>query len=293
MRSSVALALMLVLLAAAADAHAQVRARAAQAPAAGDLFVLTAAGGKLERVRGRNRVFRLLLRRPARDVTGFTDRPARGTGQQPLARFVRSWTRLGFGEVPPNAALVLADAPSNRDVLVVELSRPRLGAGGRMLAFRAEVLRGSPTGGLRRFARTADRRIVARFGRVSLFVDPGGQEVGLVFTFSNIPPPSGVVSIAFVDGNGRPTAQVDLGADLFLSTDGPNNLIAAFTGFVVTATGSSPVNGSAQVTINVPAGADCVQGKAIITAGASATVRVIDTRQTFPVTNGQFCIPFQ
>jgi hypothetical protein len=276
-RSSVALALMLVLLAAAADAHAQVRARAAQAPAAGDLFVLTAAGGKLERVRGRNRVFRLLLRRPARDVTGFTDRPARGTGQQPLARFVRSWTRLGFGEVPPNAALVLADAPSNRDVLVVELSRPRLGAGGRMLAFRAEVLRGSPTGGLRRFARTADRRIVARFGRVSLFVDPGGQEVGLVFTFSN----------------GRPTALVDLGADLFLSTDGPNNLIAAFTGFVVTATGSSPVNGSAQVTINVPAGADCVQGKAIITAGASAIVRVIDTRHTFPVTNGQFCIPFQ
>jgi hypothetical protein len=290
-RSIVALALMLALLVASADARAQVGGRAAQTPAAGDLFVLTAAGGKLERVRGRNRVFRLVLRRPARDVTAFTDRPARGTGQQPLAGFVRSWARLGFSEVPPNAALVLADAPSNRDVLVVELSRPRLGAGGRTLTFPAKLLRGNPKGGLRRFARSADRRIAARFGRVSLFIDAGGQEVGLAFAFSNIPPPLGVVSIAFVDGNGRPTAQVDLSGDLFLNADGPNKLIAAFTGFVVTATGSSPLNGSAQVAINVAAGADCVQGQAVITAGASANVRVIETRRTFPVTNGQFCIP--
>jgi hypothetical protein len=237
-------------------------------------------------------VFRLVLRRPASDVTGFTDRPARGTGQQPLARFVRSWPRLGFGEVPPNAAVVLANAPSNRDVLVVELSRPRLGAGGRTLAFRAEVLRGNPRGGLRSFARRADRRLPARFGRASLFIDAGGQEVGLIFTFSNIPPPSGVVSIAFVEDNGRPTAQVDLGADLFLNADGANNFIAGFTGFAVTATGSSPLNVSAQVTINVAAGEDCVRGRATITAGASANVRVIETRRTFPVTTGQLCIPF-
>jgi hypothetical protein len=59
------------------------------------------------RVRGRKRLFRLVLRRPARDVTGFTDRPARGTGQQPLARFVRGWAGLGFAEVPPNAAVEL------------------------------------------------------------------------------------------------------------------------------------------------------------------------------------------
>jgi hypothetical protein len=89
-RSSVAVALMLALLVPAADARAEVRARDVRAPAAGDLFVLMAAGGELERVRGRNRLFRLVLRRPARDVTGFTDRPARGTGQQPLARFVGS-----------------------------------------------------------------------------------------------------------------------------------------------------------------------------------------------------------
>jgi hypothetical protein len=292
-RSSVALVLMLALLVAAADANAQVRAGAAQAPAAGDLFVLTAAGGQLERVRGRKRLFRLVLRRPAQDVTGFTDRPARRTGQQPLARFIRGWARLGFAEVHPNAAVVLADAPSNRDVLVVELSRPRLGGGGRTLAFRAEVLRGNPRGRLRWFAGRTDRRVAARFGRVSLFVDPGGQEVGLVYTFSNVPQ-GGSLSIAFVDQLGRPTAQIDLLDDLFFVTDGPTSLIASSDAFVLTATGNSPLNGTVQIGITVgDAGAQCAPGTALISAGASATVRNNATSQTFPVTNGAFCIPFK
>jgi hypothetical protein len=170
-RRSLALALMLALLVPAAHPRTEVRAGVLQAPAAGDLFVLTAAGGKLERVRGRTRVFTLVLRRPAHDVTGFTDRPARRTGQRPLARFVRRWATLGFAAVPPNAAVVLAYAPSNRDVLIVELSRPRLGAAGK-LVFRAKVLGGNPQGRLHGFARSADRRIAARFGRVSLFIDP-------------------------------------------------------------------------------------------------------------------------
>jgi hypothetical protein len=289
-RSSVALALMLALLVPSADAHAQVRAGPVQAPAAGDLFVITAAGGELERVRGRKRLFRLVLRRPAHDVTGFTDRPGRRTGHEPLARFVRRWARLGFAEVHPNAAVVLADAPSNRDVLVVELSRPRLGAGGRTLAFRAEVLRGNPSGRLRGFARRTDRRVAARFGRVSLFIDPGGQEVGLLFTFSNVPQ-GGVLSISFVDANGRPTAQIDLADDLFVQTDGPTKLIVGSVALVLTATGSSPLNGTAQISITVDAGAQCAQGRALIDPGASASVRNLETRQTFPVTNGEFCIP--
>ena len=103
-----------------------------------------------------------------------------GSGRSPASSGAgRGWALPRF---TPNAAVVLADAPSSRDVLVVELSRPRLGAGGRTLAFRAEVLRGNPRGRLRGFARSADRRIAARFGRVSLFIDPGGQEVSLRFS---------------------------------------------------------------------------------------------------------------
>jgi hypothetical protein len=302
-RSVVALALMLVFLVLAADAPAEVRARPVQTSGAGDLFVLTAAGGELQRVRGRKRVFKLVLRRPAQDVTGFTDRPARRTGQQPLARFVRRWARLGFAEVHPNAAVVLADAPSNRDILVVELSRPRLRAGGRTLAFRAEALRGNPRGRLRGFARSADRRIAARFGRISLFIDPGGQEATLFFTLSNVPH-GGLVSIAFVDENGRSNAQIDLADDLFVNTDGPTSFdpllkpglfLAAPRGFTLTATGTSPLNGTVQIGITIDAGAQCALGVAIIRPipGASATVRVAQTRQTLPVNNGHFCIPIR
>jgi hypothetical protein len=297
-RSGVALALLLVFLVLAANAPAQVRARPVQSAAAGDLFVVTAAGGELQRVRGRKRVFKLVLRRPAHDVTGFTDRPARRTGQQPLVRFVRGWARLGFAEVPPNAAVVLADAPSNRDVLVVELSRPRLGAGGRTLAFRAEALRGNPRGQLRGFARIGDRRIAARFGRVSLFIDPGGQEATLFFTLSNIPP-AGLVSISFVDERGQGNAQIDLASDIFVNTDGPTSFVnpgvfvASTRGFVLTATGDSPLNGLVQIAITVDAGAQCARGGAILrpVPGASATVRVAQTGQTLPVNNGDFCIP--
>jgi hypothetical protein len=294
---------MLAFLVLAADAPAPVRARPVQTPAAGDLFVLTAARGELQRVRGRNRVFKLVLRRPAQDVTGFTDRPARRTGQQPLARFVRRWARLGFADVHPNAAVVLADAPSNRDVLVVELSRPRLGAGGRTVAFRAEALRGNPRGRLRVFARSLDGRIAARFGRVSLFIDPGGQEATLFFTVSNVPH-GGVVSIAFVDGSGRSNAQIDLAADLFVNTDGPTSLdptlkpglfVASPRGFALTATGNSPLNGMVQIGITVDAGAQCAIGGAIIrpVPGASASVRVAETGRTLPVNNGAFCIPIK
>jgi hypothetical protein len=283
-RGSVALALMLALLVPAADARAQVGGR--PVPAAGELFVLTAAGGELERVRGRNRLFRLVLRRPAHDVTLFTDRPARRTGQQPLARFVRGWARLGFAEVPPNAAVVLADAPGSRDVLVVELSRPRLGAGSRTLAFRAEVLRGNPRGRLRGFARRADRRVAARFGRVSLFIDPGGQEVGLLFTLSNIPPQGGFVSISFSNAQiARPENE------LLVNADGATSLQVGPTAFGLTAIGTSPLNGSIQIAINVLAGpGDCegVGGFALLSAGASAVVRVLG--QTLPVTNGPFCL---
>ena len=285
MRSRIALVAVLALVLTVADGHARAGAQPVQAPAAGDLFVLTAAGGSLERVRGRSRLFRLVLQRPARDVTSFTDRPARKTARQPLAGFVRRWARLGFAEVPPNAAVVLADAPRSRDVVVVELSRPRLGAGGRTLSFRAEALSGNSTAGLRELARMADRRVATRFGRISLFIDPGGQELGLVFTLSSVPPRGGLVSIGFSN------AQIDLSGDLFVNADGPTRFGASATSFLFTATGDSPVSGSVQIAINVPAGADCALGIANVTAGTSASVKVNQTRKTFPVSSGRLCIP--
>jgi hypothetical protein len=287
-RSCLALALALALVVPAAGASAQAQPRPFQAPAAGDLFVLTAASGTLESVPGRSRAFELVLRRPARDVTMFTDRPARRAGEQRLGRFVARWGGLGFGEVPPNAALVLADAPSDRDVLVVELSRPRLGAGGRTLAFRATALRGSPRGLLREYAKKADRRVADRFGRVSLYIDPSGQEVGLRFTLSNVPS-TDLVTIFFTNG------QVDTTTDAALPTSATTDAAASFlvgaNSFVLSGVESSAVNAQVQIGLGVVAAAKSVTGTATLPAGTTATVTVASTSKTFPVTNGRLSIP--
>jgi hypothetical protein len=287
-RSCLALALVLALLVPAAGASAQTRPRPFQAPAAGDLFVLTAASGTLERVPGRSRVFKLVLRRPARDITMFTDRPARRAGEQPLGRFVRRWPGLGFRAVPPNAALVLADAPSNRDVVVLELSRPRLGAGGRRLAFRVEVLRSNPRGLLREFARRADRRVAESFGRASLFIDPSGQEVGLSFTFSGIP--SDDAASIFFD-NGQIDISTDSAAALSSGTDEPARFVVGTNAFVLGASGASSLDGTVVVGVNVLANAKSVSGTATIPAGTTATVTVGTTSKSFPVTDGRLSIP--
>jgi hypothetical protein len=284
-RSCLALALVLALLVPAAGASAQTRPRPFDAPAAGDLFVLTAAGGTLERVPGRSRAFELVLRRPARDVTMFTDRPARRAGEQPLGRFVRRWAGLGFRAVPPNAALVLADAPSNRDVIVLELSRPRLGA---TLAFRAELLRGSPRGLLREFARRADRRVAESFGRASLFIDPSGQEVGLTFSFTGIPSDD-AASIVF--SNAVIDTTTDSPTAINVRADGPSTFEAVEDTFILGGSGTVPVNAGVEIGINVLPIAKFVTGMAIIPAGTTASVTVASTNKTFPVREGRLSIP--
>jgi hypothetical protein len=73
----------LLTLAAAGPAGAQNPKRI---PGVGELFVLRAGGGELERVRAG--VFELVLRRPASRVTAFSDRPRRVVREQRLRSFV-------------------------------------------------------------------------------------------------------------------------------------------------------------------------------------------------------------
>jgi hypothetical protein len=288
-RGCVALVAGFALLVAAAPASAAAGSAPIQAPVAGDLFVITAGGGKLERVPGRSRVFELVLRRPARDVTMFTDRPARQAGERPLGRFVRGWARLGFGRVPPNAALVVADAPSDRDVLALELSRPRLGAGGRTLAFRVEVLRGSPKGVLRKFGRKADRRVADRFGRVSLFIDPSGQTVALSFALIGVPA-NAVVAIAFdnaeVDLAGAAVEVVPMGSTSLA------NFVLASNSFSLTPTTSFGVNARVSLGLDVAAATQTITGTASIPAGMllPVSVTVASTGNTSDLPNGRFSI---
>jgi hypothetical protein len=151
-------------------------AAAATPPAPpGELFLLQAEGGSL--TRGADGDLRLVLRGPDRTVVTFADRPARVGGARRLGRFVAGWART-FGDDPPNAALQIDSAPVARDVVLLELGRPRYDRADRTVTFRVRRLRTTRRVQLSAIARRADGRVARRFGRASLFIDDGPSAIG-------------------------------------------------------------------------------------------------------------------
>jgi len=143
------------------------------------LYVQETAGGTIERLGAG--AYRLRLTGVSPRVTTFTDRPRRRAGRQGLEGFVGSWKANGFAADPPNAALVLDDAPASRDVVLLTLSHPRYDRARRTLTYRATPLRGRETA-LASFARRADPLRAGDLGAASLFIDDGGVLSTVVFT---------------------------------------------------------------------------------------------------------------
>ncbi len=137
------------------------------------LYVLKAEGGRLHTLGGQRRAFKLVLNDPVGDV-------------KRTRAFIRDWKHKGFHRHPPTAAMVIANAPEDRDVQIVELRHPRLLEGGDV-AFRARPAKAGSGGALRHFQAMADPHVPHRFGGVSLFVDPT-HLVNLNLTFQNLPP---------------------------------------------------------------------------------------------------------
>jgi hypothetical protein len=239
------------------------------------LFVVAGQEGSSRRVPGRRGHFELVVGRAGR-VASFTDRPARHAGSFSLSGFVRAWKRLGFESDPPNAALVVADAPAKRDVVIVELRRPRLARGGG-IAFAARVERGSRPRGLAGFVRRADVRVPQRFGRVSLFIDPGGAPTVQV-----------VIQITGLSGG---TLNIDFTRSWTIS-----NLDASFTGQIgqwigslraVLIAGAQPA-ATVNLSMSVTGTGNAVTGMAQVPPGVTVTALSPASKV---ITNGQFTLP--
>ena len=279
-------AVLLGLAAVVALAFAATPAATAAPEAAEDLYVLNAGSGELDRAGDSKRVFRLLLTDPTGGVTVFTDRPVRRAGHRKLRGFIRDWNRLGFRGDPPNAALVIADAPNSRDVLVVTLSKPRLRAGG--VAFKAKVVRGSATDTLKRFRERADGRVANRFGQVSLFIDPGSQAVGLTFTLTNLPPGN----LFLVSFNNALLAHGSFPTQV--QADGPAGAFLDSNALTFTAAGPSTTNATIESGANVDAGATSLTGQVqSLPEGASGDIRVSSSngQRTQPLAAGRLSVP--
>jgi hypothetical protein len=229
-------------------------------------------------------VFELVLRRPASAVTVFSDRPQRVVREQRLRSFVKGWNGLGFGANPPNAALSVAAAPAARDVIVLELSRPRIGAGGRTLHFRARPLGGRPDGSLRRFAGKADRATVRRFGSASLFVDPSGQQIPASFQITGIT--GGGQALVTLSN-----ALIDSTAGIDVNVTGHAGYLMAQDIFLVAANSTETVDATVSVPLSVAADATDLVGEISMPAGATAAVTI---GMGNPVlVSGDFSVPLQ
>jgi hypothetical protein len=112
---------------------------------------LPEAAGLLFAIRGRAAVTNQVLSIRTSQVEWLTDRPARDAGSMSPKQFVENWSKWGFEEVPPNAAILGSDVDA-----VVELNEPKVK--GQRIRFQiAEEIRGA--------------RDQGTLGSVSLFID--------------------------------------------------------------------------------------------------------------------------
>ena len=138
--------------------------------AGGDLFTQNTHTGTLEPIAGRDDVFTLTLDQPSPDVTVFTDRPVRSAATEPLADFVDQWDARGFGEDPPNAALVLDQEPDDADTAVFKLADPSYDKTSGTVSYTATHVRG----GTSSLPSDEDIDPPPSFEDAHLFIDPSG-----------------------------------------------------------------------------------------------------------------------
>ncbi|MDO8187964.1 hypothetical protein Q5424_11510 [Conexibacter sp. JD483] len=261
-----------------------VAAPTAGAAPGGTLYVQQAADATLRQVGGG---WRLTLARPLGRVTTFADRPARTGGSIGLARFVSGWSR-SFGGDAPNAALELTGAPAGRDLVLLQLSRPRYDRRRDQLVFSVKPLRRvAPGSALAALARRADRGVKGDLGRVSLFIDDGGPANLLTLQLGQIGPGQ-QLTIGFPSGS---TFSFDPAAS-FLSNSaglqwgaGPNELDAACGGRY------GACSGSVSIAVDAPADQPLTGVVVMPTAGTVTASWAGGPQTAFAQAGGAFSLP--
>ncbi len=133
------------------------------------LFVQSAASGTFEPAAGSTDA-ELRLTGVAPMTTWFSDRPVRQAGSQATGTVTSEWDAFGFGESPPNAALVLGDLPATANTVIVELREPHYDSVAHELRYRVHVLNAARDG-LAGAAGHAPAQVPTTFGTASLFID--------------------------------------------------------------------------------------------------------------------------
>jgi hypothetical protein len=142
------------------------------------LFVQEAAGGSL--VSGKNGTMTLTLNGVRDDTVYFSDRPARVSGVIDTNLFVHC--SMFSGNNPPNAALMIPDAPAANDTVILTISNPQYDKTNGILTYTAAKVPEYNGEGLRVYQTFADPGVPETFDRVMLFIDNSDLPVNV---FSN------------------------------------------------------------------------------------------------------------
>lgn len=103
-------------------------------------------------------------------MTVFTDRPVRSASTEALSDFVGQWDKRGFGQDPPNAALVLDEEPDDSDTAVFTLADPTYDQAKGAVTYTATHVTGGTS------SLPSDEHIdpPPTYGDAHLFIDPSG-----------------------------------------------------------------------------------------------------------------------
>ena len=245
----------------------------ASGAAGGELFAQTSDSGTLTPIQGQSGVYDLTLSNAAPDVTQFTDRPVRKASTESLADFVASWDQRGFGQDPPNAALVLDQQPPASDTSVYELADPRLDKASGDVTYRATHVEGGTTA-----LPQPDRNAAtpAKFSQAHLFIDPGSTPTVDFFVQAN-------------SSNGRMELTLDSPFTVFVGAGQQEAVFAGGPGGGFVGGNAVSITGNGSIDVQVAGGNPPITGTARLPSGARVTAQV-NSGATRPIQNGSFSV---
>nr|WP_320161669.1 hypothetical protein [uncultured Methanoregula sp.] len=145
------------------------------------LFVQEAVSGSL--IPGKNGTMTLTLKGLRDDTVYFSDRPARVSGVIGTDLFTRC--SMFSGNEPPNAALMLPDAPATNDTVIITISDPQYDKANATLTYTAVKVPDYHGEGLKVYETFADPGVAETFGRAMLFIDNSDLPVNIIAKSDN------------------------------------------------------------------------------------------------------------
>lgn len=135
------------------------------------LFLQQAQSGTFELANNGNPdEYMLTLENVWPETTYFSDRPQRISGTMSNEEFLGLDGMFSIDN-PPNAAVVLSDASSEEDVILVELMNPQYDPAAGRLIYAVQLVNDEVSAGLKNWRARKDQSLPNSFSHVTLFID--------------------------------------------------------------------------------------------------------------------------